>query len=538
MPCRRSIPFLAILLAYVVAELAHATETAKQNRFSVRDQGAIGNGTTLDTAAIQRTIDACCAAGGGCVYFSPGVYLSGTIYLKDNVRLVLEANAVLRGSPNPKDYPPSPRKNVLGKPAFVNPPFSGGGFLLYADGVRNASIEGRGTIDGQGSEFWFKEMLSPMVRKPMPNRPRAMIGIIKGQNLLFRDVTFVNSPCYTLWLMGCDNVNVDGITIRNPRNGPNTDGIDVDCCRDVRIANCSIDGGDDAIAIKSDAGLLGEDKPCENVVVTNCTLASVPACGIRVGYEGDAVIRNCTFSNLAIYDTNIGLDMVCVRPGDTIAKGTRCENITFDNIVMRNVDKAIYFWMGHEPGGPSQVCMKNIQVSNLIAQARFGSYIGGFSEKHAENIGLSNIRMILVGSMPDGAPQSGCGVWGGQNPYALYCSHVDGLDIKDLSVDFREARGAWRHAVFCEQANGVRIRGVETRGFGGPVGQAAMGFVKSTAAIRDSDAEPGLPAFLNAASSSNLFCSGCDMRGAKRPFTADNSSTVRMAEPTQNGPSR
>ena len=122
-------------------------------------------------------------------------------------------------------------------------------------------------------------------------------------------------------------------------------------------------------------------KSCENIAVDNCSLASPPACAVRVGYEGDAVIRNCTFNNLTISDSNIGLDVVCVRPGDTIAKGTRCENIAFNNVVMRNVDTAIYFWMGHDPGGPSQVHLKNIQVANLIAQSRFGSYIGGFAAK-------------------------------------------------------------------------------------------------------------------------------------------------------------
>ena len=139
-----------------------------------------------------------------------------------------------------------------------------------------------------------KEMLStrskgscPIVRAPDRHR--------QGESLLFRDVTLLNSPCYTLWLIGCNNVNIDGVTIHNPHDGPNTDGIDVDCCSNVRVANCSIDGGDDAIAIKSDSGTLGEDKPCENVTVTNCVLCSVPACEVRIGYEGDAVIRNCTF---------------------------------------------------------------------------------------------------------------------------------------------------------------------------------------------------------------------------------------------------
>ena len=190
----------------------------------------------------------------------------------------------------------------------------------------------------------------------MPNRPRTRRRR-QGESCL-SGTSRCSIPCYTIWAIGCDNVVIDGITIRNPHDGPNTDGIDIDCCSDVRISNCSIDGGDDAIAIKSDAYQLGEDKPCENVVVTNCVLCSVPACGVRIGYEGDAVIRNCTFSNLTIFDTDIGLDMVSILPArPNILKGTRCENILFDNIVMRNVNQAfISGWARRRTAMPRYTC--------------------------------------------------------------------------------------------------------------------------------------------------------------------------------------
>lgn len=511
--CTRSLCLFLGILFMAGVSVAAPTDAA----FHVRDYGAAADGATLDTAALQKAIDACTASGGGTVHFAPGVYLTGTLFLKDNVRLYLDANAVVRGSARVEDYPAITRVNQdapAGQPAF-----SGGGVLIYGEGVRNVAIEGRGVIDGQGAAFWFPEMLSPKVRKPMPNRPRALVAVVKGESLSFRGVTLFNSPCYTIWAIGCDNVVIDGITIRNPHDGPNTDGIDIDCCSDVRIANCSIDGGDDAIAIKSDAYQLGEDKPCENVVVTNCVLCSVPACGVRIGYEGDAVIRNCTFSNLAIYDTDIGLDIISILPArPNIAKGTRCENIVFDTIVMRNVNQALYFWMGQETEGDAQVHLRNITVSNVIAESRYGSYIGGYEKKSCEDIALSNVRFMLTGDMPKDAEPVVSGVWGAPtNPYALYCRWVDGLRLQDIDVDFRGAHGAWRYGVFCNEAERASLRGICTQGMPGQQADAVIGLKKTTATIRDCDAEPGVPLFLRAADGSRVFLSGCDLRAAKAP---------------------
>lgn len=495
--------------------------------FRVQDHGAVGDGTALDTAALQKTIDTCSQAGGGRVYLSPGVYLTGTLFLKDNVRLTLEAGAVLKGSARAEDYPKVPRKDADLMPV-VDSMSAGGAALIYAEGIRNASIEGPGTIDGRGATFWYEEMLSPKVRKPKPERPRALIAIIGSENLRFRDVTLVDSPCYTLWLIGCDHVNIDGIAIRNSHVGPNTDGIDIDCCNDVRVANCFIDGGDDAIAIKSDSTLFGADKPCENISVTNCVLCSVPACGVRVGYEGDSVIRDCTFSNLTIFDTDIGLDIVSVLPGGThVLQGTRCENIVFDNIVMRNVNQGIYFWMGNLTDQEPRVHLKNIGVSNVIAQSHYGSYVGGFEKAQVENVTLSNVRLEIDGEMPENNAGGAVGVWGGpMNPYGLYCAWADSVQLLDIDLDFRSARGAWRYGVYCQSVTGAALRNIRTRGLNALGADAAVGSGHSTLSLRDSDAEPGINAFLHVTDGSQVFVSGCDASRAQTAGVADESSSI------------
>ena len=499
-------------------------EIPRDRVWYVVDFGAVGDGKTVNTKALQSAIDTCHAVGGGTVRFTPGTFLSGSLFLKDNVTLNLDAGAVLLGSPNKEDYTAIQRvRNQLG---FS---FKENCFLLYAENAKNIAIEGRGEISGSGDSFWL-EQLQSAVRKPKEWRPRALICFTLSKQITLRDISLTDSPTFTFWAIGCEGINVDGVRIVNPQKGPNTDGLDLDCCRHVTVNNCIIEGGDDAIAIKSDSGILGgEDMPCEDIVVTNCVLQSGPACGIRIGYEGDSVIRNCTFSNLTIRDTDIGLDMISILPHgfeSILTRGTRIENILFENISMRNVRQALHFWMGNEcPDKKPTLLLRDVRVTNVIAECRTGSVIGRFTDVgQFENISLSNVTLIPTEKLPEGLPPSGAGVWGTTNPYALYVSNIDGIQIDNLFVDFRKSGGFWHHAVFCENVDNVSISGLSTRSFAAMSSVSQIGLKNTAAFVNASSGETGT-VFIHA-ENSRIKLGINDIENSKQKVNADADSKI------------
>lgn len=429
--------------------------------YDVKAFGAVADAETFDTLAIQSAIDACHQAGGGQVYLGPGVYLSSTLHLKSQVRLYLEAGAILKGSGDIADYQEIPRIN----PYHNIMPYW---FLIYAANAENVSIEGRGTMEGRGQEFWMDEMVNDRVLKPNDNRPRALVCMFNCRDLLFRDVTMQNSPTYTLWLVGCDTINIDGVKISNPYNGPNTDAIDLDCCRNARVSNCHIEAGDDCIAIKSDTRLLNDLRPCENIVVTNCTLSS-STCAIRLGYEGDAPLRNCVFSNLSIYDSNIGIDVVSIIPAGTIycsiVEGAVIEDIIFSDIVMRNVNQPIFVWLGNQTEKTMVGTIKNLAFRSVIAHGKKGSYIGGTAADSIKSVSLRDVKLIMEGHQEDPyleRPE----VWGGEKiPFGLFFEHVEDLTLAGLSIDWTAASGVWEHQIRCENITDLEVTGFRSKGF-------------------------------------------------------------------------
>src|SRR5713226_6944993 len=226
-----------------------------QTFFNIRDHGARGDGAALDTRAIQDAIDAAGRASGGTVFVPAGVYVTGSIFLRDNITLLLDAGAILFGSENAADYPIITAR-WEGVTQNTHAP------LITGDGLINIAVTGRGTIDGRGAMWW------QMHREKTLDAPRPrLISFANCANVLIESVTLTNSPAWTINPVRCENVTVDKVTIVNPPDSPNTDGINPDSSRNVHISNCHLDVGDDCITIKSGTETEAPEllTPCENI---------------------------------------------------------------------------------------------------------------------------------------------------------------------------------------------------------------------------------------------------------------------------------
>ena len=299
---------------------------------SIVDYGAIADGVTLNTDAIQATIDEVSSLGGGTVLVPSGVYLTGSIWLKDNVNLHLEAGAVIKGSPDINDYCAAdccPQNEAeIGWGDYMS-----GGHLILGVEVSNVSITGKGRIDGNSDAFLLDENGKCWSDKSkIPNRPGQMIWFVDSQDIKVMDVEIADSPYWSLFILNCEDIKVDGCYVHTKRKEYHTfngDGIDIDRCRNVNISNCRIDTSDDCVTLRaSTAHRLQNPMDCESVIVTNCTLSS--SCNaIRLGV-GEGNIHDAILSNITITDTKQAFNIVGAYVKGN--RGTDIYGIRFNNI--------------------------------------------------------------------------------------------------------------------------------------------------------------------------------------------------------------
>ena len=375
--------------------------------FNPRDFGAKGDGVTKDTAAIQRTLDACVKAGGGRVIITNGTYLTAPIVLGGNVELHLAKGATLLGSADLSDYPD---RTVEG---LVNEwmPRARNTSLVFAAHARNVSITGEGTIDANGRRF--------VVRKQDPNwkgweyvrkvdttksMPR-VVFFYDCRGVRVTDVTLTNGPAgWSYWVHDCDDVLFDRCKVKVNVAYPNNDGIHINSSRDVIVRNCDLETGDDSIIVRANNHSLAkaENPVCERVVVSNCVLRSWSS-GIRIGWANDGEIRNCVFRDLVMRDTTVGITLVLPIAGgwnryDYGREATSIHDLLFENIEMREVyGRPIYSSIESADKGTRCAGIRDITFRNVRARALELPLWQGRADVLTRGIVYDNCRFEKVG---------------------------------------------------------------------------------------------------------------------------------------------
>jgi len=428
-PLRR-LAFGLILISAVLTSGRAATD------LRARDFGAVGDGATLNTAALQRAIDACSEKGGGAVVLEAGRYVTGTLQLKDNVVLHLDREATLLGSTQADDY-----RNV--------DPFKDGtgaelGYaLIVAVDAHRVGIDGAGTIDGRGKELAAAQ--GKYLKRPF------LVRWVRCTGVRVSDTSLRSSGAWTMHLFQSKDVAVDHVTIRS-RGLSNNDGIDIDSCEDVRIQNCDIDTGDDAICLKTTSAL-----PCRHVRVDGCRLKSSCAT-LKLGTESLGDFTDIQIEHCEILGAGLGgIKLLSVD-------GANLSQVRIADIQMREVRVPVFIRLGarlrtfraddrRRPVGT----IDDLEIHRLQAENsnQIGVVITGIPDHPVKNVRLDQIRIKLPGGgtaeqakvvLPEkeqAYPE--VKMFGDIMPaYGVYLRHAYGIKISglELSLDRADERPA------------------------------------------------------------------------------------------------
>jgi polygalacturonase len=421
----------AILLAMLVLLpcFANAKGTTKPaKRYSVTDFGAVADGTTVNTKAIQAAIDKCASSGGGVIVIPKGTFLSGAIFLKQGVNLLVEKDGVLKGTTNVDDYPMiQTRWEGTEEPwtsAFIN-----------ADGVTGLVISGEGTIDGSGEEWVQKNPY----RRPPPGaagaapqapppealrmrrgRPR-LIGIQNSKRVRIADLNLHNQAVWCLFILYSEDVVAENLRITAEHNIPSSDGIDIDSSRRVRVNNVYIDVNDDCISIKSgkDADGLRVNRPAEDILIENSHFAYGHG-GVAMGSETSGGIRNVMVRN-CISDSG---NWAPIRFKTQPSRSGVVENITYRDMKLHETKQAFEFnmeWRMVPPIAPPAKVLpvvRNVKIINVSGDVASVGIIHGLAGSPIRDITFKNCKITA------------------QKGFKI--DHARNVDMKGLLLDVKE----------------------------------------------------------------------------------------------------
>ena len=397
---------------------------------NVRQFGALGDGRHNDTSAVQCAINAC--PQDGTVLLPKGTYLCGPLFLKDDLRIKIDSGAILKGDPDRAHYPVLPGMTLgcdeeyeynLG--TWEGNPLSCFASLITGINVKNVCIYGKGCIDGNAAEGdWWQDAKV----KRTAWRPR-LLYFCRCENVTVNGIKVCNSPSWTVHPYYCDNINLIGMTIRNPDNSPNTDGIDPESCQNVNIIGTDISVGDDCIAIKSGKYYMARNhhKRTENISVRNCILNHGHG-SVTIGSECAGGVRNVNVKRCIFNETDRGLRIKSRRGRGSLSV---LEDIVFENIIMESVRMPFTVNMFYfcDPDGHSDYAQSKeaLEVDEMTPR---------ISSIYARNIVCRNADVCIFAAY--GLPESKIGYVSLENidaafkPKALQKSDVplmmDGLD--------------------------------------------------------------------------------------------------------------
>lgn len=524
MNTHRKIFILTVMLA---ACFQWKTFASPNHYINILDHGAVPDGETLNTGAIQSAVDIC-AREGGSVYIPKGDFVTGTIYFKDNVTIYIEAGATILGSADINDYPKNnPDYKFYGQ-TWVKQS------LFYAENCTNVTIEGRGTIDGQGEAFQVTTKKKP---DRYMNRPY-VLWFIKCTNVKIDGITLKNSAMWMQHYMACDFVTINNITVYNHAN-KNNDMIDVDGCKNVIISNCYGDTDDDAMTFKSLSGRLNE-----NITVTNCILSS-HVNALKFGTETSGGFKNVTISNIVIRPSQ-KREVIYGRPDGIcgisllMVDGGMMDGINISNVQIDGPEVPFFIRLGNrgrkykeEQENPGVGVLKNIHLSNITAKnvGTIGASITGIPGHRVENITLDNIHIEYAGGgthedalknipeLEDAYPEST--IFGNLNSYGVYIRHAQNLRLEDIRLLTEESD--LRPAVVMDNAVNVSISGLHAE-----IDEGIPSFIRCRNAkninIRDSQVYGRADSFITVegAKSESIVLEGNNLSNTKKEINVAN----------------
>jgi hypothetical protein len=529
---------------------------------NVRNFGASGDGITLDTVAVSSAIADCVNKGGGTVYFGPGRYVIGTVQLYSHIHVLLESGAALVGSHDIHDYLPSP---PFGFARNYGVDTTGEGTvlgMLIAKNAEDISIDGEGEIDGQGDTFMRadtphggNDYAQEYVRNPekyqaaMSNleygpiepdhRPGTMIVFFHCTNVRLHGITLRASPNWTLHLQDVKGAAISDLQILNNPKIPNNDGIDCMQCRDVHISNCTIDTGDDDLAIVRS----------ENVNVSNCSLSSRSA-AIRLEST-----KLSTFTGLTM-DTNRGIAVFAAAYAGQEDRAT--EDVIFADIVIRTRLIPGDWWGKAEPiyvaaqpcstGASCGVRVRKVVFNNITAEAEGGSLLWGGEGTPIQGIELNGVHLHMIAPDPKWSESVGGNLdlrWTALTPRdgmvksdvpAFYANEVTGLRLRNVQVDWADGMPDYfSEALRVEHFNDLAVDSFIGRQAQTATGAAVLLRNGSGVSITNSRAMPGTQTFLqlDRVEERRAFVN-YDMSGAKQVIApASKHFSVQPGTPNQ-----